>query len=319
MGACDACFQFSGRRRGDRQATAQFTLTFNEPVSPLVLRLVAPDGSIETLRSLAASGRVAFDTSTGELARWHACSELARGVPRWPSGRGCGGVFDRGAERRAETDCCRDEQSGRGRSLARQSHQLHFARGRHRWQLLPRVDRGGACAKRPSDRHRVHYRACRDADDGRAARCGRTRRAVARPRAESHLAKRTWDVLRPDRSRDGIRTVRRAVRSSGKLAAHRARLVSVRALRLWACGGTQRPREPRVAAVAHPPGGRHSRDDCCLLDWFACPFGRRNARPGEWCRDARRLFALRAVADRRADRERRYHRRDPGRSGRVSC
>ena len=130
-----------------------FTLTFNEPVTALVFRLVAGGGST-TLAN--PSGRVGDlgGRSTGNAAR-DACAQLARRVARRSPGERRGRVLDRRAECRADprhrehgrARCCGPVVGGEGCALSR-------SLCRHRRSLLRRVDR----TARNSDRRAARSR-----------------------------------------------------------------------------------------------------------------------------------------------------------------
>ena len=64
---------------------AELRLTFNEPVSPLVMRLIGPAGEVI---APAVEGREhGRHRDATAIAARHACAELACGVGRRPSGR----------------------------------------------------------------------------------------------------------------------------------------------------------------------------------------------------------------------------------------
>ena len=82
-------------------APAVLSLTFNEPVSPLVIRLIGPDGASIEPGAVVAENNDGHGHRAGAPATRHARAELARDLVRWTSGRRLADVLDRRAERAA--------------------------------------------------------------------------------------------------------------------------------------------------------------------------------------------------------------------------
>ena len=73
------------------------TLMFNEPVSPLVMRLIGPGGEVIAPPATAENSVVTVHSAAA--AAGHACAELARRVGRRASGRRVVHVLDRCCQR----------------------------------------------------------------------------------------------------------------------------------------------------------------------------------------------------------------------------
>ena len=99
---------------------AALRLTFNEPVTPLVMRLIAPDGTATTPAATAENTTVTVKPPA--LAARHPCAELAGDLRRRASGRRLAGVLGRRGERAA----------GAGRDAGRRSGRARARSGRRR-------------------------------------------------------------------------------------------------------------------------------------------------------------------------------------------
>ena len=151
-------------------APKQFSLTFNEPVSPLVLKLVRPDGSSSPLDHYALEDATLV-IDAPELAERHACAVLAGRLGRRPPGWRVAGVFGWRTERRRSARSCRYAPSVRSScALAQQGRALCRPVLRRRRRFLPGVDRIGVRPRQGFHPRLAPHRSCRGAVVGGPAR-----------------------------------------------------------------------------------------------------------------------------------------------------
>ena len=120
---------------------AALRLTFNEPVTPLVMRLIAPDGTSTTV---GGDGREhdRHRQAAGAAAR-HPRAELAGDLRRRASGRRLAGVLGRRGERAAGAGRTAGRRSGRARrAVGGEGRDLSGAARRDRRRVLPDLDAG---------------------------------------------------------------------------------------------------------------------------------------------------------------------------------
>ena len=245
------------------------TLTFNEPVSPLVIRLLAPDGGSIPPRAVVAENNTITVGVARKPAARHARAELARDLGRRASGRRRADVRGRRTERTTgggSGGSCRSWRApgivdGQGRALCR-------ALRRRRRCILLRLDRrpGFAAAVAAVAPCPHQCRAGSGPGLGRPAghRCARS--CAIRLDAEGELANRPRDLLWADRDRRRQRAVCRILRLRGGVLAQRPGFGARRPPRRGACTFAQRPRQHGAAAVAQPSGAAPARPLRGVLD-----------------------------------------------------
>ena len=199
-------------------APPALSLTFNEPVAPLVIRLIGPDGATIAPRSVAGENNTVTVTAPANLQRGtHLLSWRVISADGHPVGGSL--MFSIGApsaQPAADADS-RAERGVRTVLWAVEGRALCRALRRHRRRLLlclvcrarfaPAV---GAMAA-----HAPHRRADRGARIGRPAgrRCARS--SARRVDAQAELGNRPRDLLWPDRDCRRLRAVCRPLRLPG--------------------------------------------------------------------------------------------------------
>ena len=183
------------------QAPAALRLTFNEPVSPLVMRLIGPERRGDRAADAAAENNVGHRHAAAAAPR-QPCAELARGLGRRPSGRRLVRVLDwapASADQRGRIERYRPCARRCGR---RRSQSLRCDGPGHRRGILRRSGSpGAACGRARATSVCValaRRRPDRDTAIGRlaGARCARS--AAVAACASGGLAGRIGDRLRSD-------------------------------------------------------------------------------------------------------------------------